>query len=87
MSVYLIHFSEPYKHARHYIGYTPRSVAARFADHVAGRAARLTQVVVQAGITLELVRKWPGETRVFERQLKRRGGAARICPKCKGDTQ
>jgi predicted GIY-YIG superfamily endonuclease len=80
MAVYLLHFSEPYKHARHYTG-TSKNVQARLRQHAAGRGARLLAVVQAAGITWELARVWPGG-RARERQLKRQGGASRHCPLC-----
>jgi predicted GIY-YIG superfamily endonuclease len=77
---YLIHFSEPYKHAKHYLG-SAEDVYARLQQHRAGQAARLTQVVVEAGIGLELVRTWPGG-RTLERRLKRQHNSPRLCPIC-----
>ena len=41
-TVYLLHFDQPYKHARHYVGWTARNVRCRLAEHAAGRGARLT---------------------------------------------
>jgi predicted GIY-YIG superfamily endonuclease len=38
--VYLVHFSEPYRHAGHYTGWTA-DLDARLAEHNAGRGARL----------------------------------------------
>jgi hypothetical protein len=38
--VYLLHFSEPYQHARHYTGWT-HDLDARLQLHRAGRGARL----------------------------------------------
>jgi hypothetical protein len=80
---YLLHFSEPYKHARHYQGFaeSSRSLKSRLAEHEQGRGARLLQVVKQAGISWTLARTWPG-TRTRERQLKNQGGASRRCPEC-----
>jgi hypothetical protein len=57
--VYLVHFSEPYRHARHYTGWTV-DLEARLAEHRAGRGARLLQVVAQAGIGWTLARTWEG---------------------------
>ena len=54
---------------------------ARLAKHAAGQGARLMAVVKEAGIEWELARTWPGG-RARERQLKRQGGAARMCPLC-----
>ncbi len=79
-TVYLLHFKRPYKHARHYIGYTT-DLAARLAEHRAGRGARLIAVITSAGIGFELARTWSGG-RGRERSLKRRHGASRFCPCC-----
>lgn len=81
-TIYLLHFDEPYVHARHYLGWTAGDdVAARLAEHAAGRGARLLAVVASAGIGWRLARTWPG-TRARERQLKRKGGMSRRCPLC-----
>jgi predicted GIY-YIG superfamily endonuclease len=80
-TVYLLHFDQPYKHARHYVGWTRRNVKRRLAEHAAGRGARLTAVVREAGIGWQLARLWPG-SRARERQIKRQGGHARHCPLC-----
>jgi predicted GIY-YIG superfamily endonuclease len=78
--VYLLHFEQPYKHARHYLGWTA-DLPARLAEHASGRGARLLAVVQAAGIGWTLARTWSG-SRVRERQLKRQGGASRRCPLC-----
>ena len=79
-TVYLIHFDTPYKHARHYIGWTT-DLPARIAAHANGTGARLMEVVTGAGISWQLARTWSG-TRSRERQIKRQGGASRRCPLC-----
>ncbi len=81
MSVYLIHFDQPYKHARHYLGYAS-DVSARLQLHASGQGARLMQVIVEAGITWRLARTWSGG-RDFERKLKSRKKASELCPFCK----
>lgn len=78
--VYLLHFTRPYEHARHYIGWTT-DLPARLFHHEIGRGARLLQVVSDAGIEWRLARVWPGD-RGRERALKRQGGASRCCPLC-----
>jgi predicted GIY-YIG superfamily endonuclease len=78
--VYLLHFQRPYKHARHYIGWTI-NLKARLARHRAGNGARLVEVITAAGIGFELARTWPGD-RARERQIKSQGGASRCCPLC-----
>ena len=78
--VYLLHLDRPYKHAKHYTGWTS-DLDARLAEHAAGRGARLLEVVKAAGIGWTLARTWQG-TRTRERQLKNQGGASRHCPQC-----
>jgi hypothetical protein len=48
-TVYLLHFTEPYRHARHYMGWT-ENLPARLALHTEGRGARLVEVVIGHGI-------------------------------------
>ena len=73
--IYLIHFTEPYRHAAHYLGYSD-DIPARLAAHAAGRGARLMEVITQAGIGWQLARTWPGKGRTEERRLKNRGTAS-----------
>jgi hypothetical protein len=47
--IYLLHFDRPYRHARHYCGWT-NDLPARLADHAIGRGARLLEVVAAEGI-------------------------------------
>ena len=78
--VYLLHFSKPYKHAKHYLG-SANDLSVRLQQHNAGQGARLTQVVREAGIDLILARTWAG-SRQFERKLKRQHNSPRLCPIC-----
>jgi len=82
--VYLLHFDQRYEHAGHYTGWA-EDLDRRLAEHLGGRAARLIEVITQAGIGFRLARTWPGVTRARERQLKRQGGASRHCPICQED--
>jgi predicted GIY-YIG superfamily endonuclease len=83
-TVYLLHFDQPYEHAKHYTGWAREGrLEERLEEHATGRGANLTAVVLAAGITWTLARTWPG-TRRRERQLKKQGGASRHCPVCKG---
>jgi predicted GIY-YIG superfamily endonuclease len=84
-TIYLLHFSAPFGHAKHYTGWA-RNLDARLAHHANGTGARLTQVVAAAGIGWTLARTWDG-TRSRERQLKRQGGASRRCPVCRAETE
>ena len=53
----------------------------RVREHQCGRGARLVEVVIGAGISLELARTWTGDRKV-ERLLKNRKAAPRLCPLC-----
>lgn len=81
--VYLIHFDRPYKHARHYIGYS-RDTVLREGRHRTGNGARLMRVVTEAGIGWRVVRVWQGD-RTFERSLKKRRNSKSLCPVCRGE--
>lgn len=83
-TVYLIHFKTPYKHARHYLGYT-ENFNDRMEAHRKGQGSRLLKVIMDAGIEWEVVRTWTEASRRTERKLKNRGGAARLCPLCRGE--
>jgi predicted GIY-YIG superfamily endonuclease len=78
--VYLIHFEEPYAHARHYLGAT-FNLEQRLALHRAGKGAKLLKAVNQRGIAWEVVRTWPGGWEL-ERALKARKNAPKLCPRC-----
>ena len=80
-TVYLLHFDQPYKHARHYVGWTARNVKRRLAEHEAGRGARLLAVVRAAGIGWQLARLWPGG-RARERQIKSGRAATPASARC-----
>lgn len=86
--VYLLHFDRPYKHAKHYLGFArdgrldERIDEHYFATPGDGKHHRLMQVIRAAGISFSVVRTWTGG-RQRERQLKRQGGASRLCPECK----
>ncbi len=85
-TVYLLHFSAPYRHAQHYIGFAA-DLPARLAQHEAGTGARLLQVVAECGITWTIARTWERATRTDERRLKNRGGASRLCPICRAQLE
>ncbi len=84
--VYLICFSRPYYHARHYIGYCndkEESLEQRIERHKRGDGAKLLRAVSHAGIDFEVVRVWPDGNRELERKLKSRKKAWRLCPHCR----
>jgi predicted GIY-YIG superfamily endonuclease len=81
-TVYLIHFRKPYRHARHYLGFT-ENLDKRITDHLCGMGARLMEVVTNAGIEWLLARTWQGD-RKLERRLKGWHNAKLLCPMCCG---
>jgi hypothetical protein len=92
--VYLWHFSRPLGNlsnaraqAQHYIGYADDpdgdalELERRAVEHLAGRGARITRAAVAQGIEITLVATWRA-TLGFEKYLKRRKEAPRLCPVC-----
>jgi predicted GIY-YIG superfamily endonuclease len=79
--VYLLHFARPYRHARHYLGWTD-DLEERLARHRDGRGARLLAVVTEAGIEWTVARVWDG-SRALERRLKSWHKARALCPLCR----
>lgn len=80
---YLLHFSEPISPnhtTQHYIG-SAADLDARIEEHRKGQGARLTEVAKERGISFEVVRTWEGG-RDFERKLKNRKNAPKLCPIC-----
>lgn len=86
-SIYLLHFNEPFRHARHYLGLAPNSLAYRLRQHSKGTGAVLMRHVKAAGITWMVAREWDIPTgytpREYEKKLKRRHSGVRLCPICK----
>ena len=82
---YLLHFDRPYRHARHYLGWTKdkATLARRVEHHRNGSGARLTAVVSAAGIGFTVARTWDKGDRTEERKLKNRKNAPRLCPVCR----
>lgn len=79
-TVYLLHLDPPFRHARHYTGWTS-NLDERLEAHRAGRGARLMEVVWEAGGSFRLARTWPG-SRALERAIKDLRNAPRLCPVC-----
>ena len=82
-TVYLIHLDTPLRHAKHYVGLAD-DLDARLERHRSGQGARMLAVCRERGITWRLVRTWQGD-RKFERRLKNRKEAPKLCPLCAGD--
>lgn len=86
--VYLLHFSEKFRHAGHYLG-SAADIDTRVASHRNGSGARLTAVIKELGISFVVARAWPTETvreaRLLEAKFKRtNNNGPRRCPICKG---
>jgi len=81
-TLYLLHFSKPFKHARHYLGFTKFADAeTRVLQHQFGQGSNLTKAVCKSGIELYLA--WQGQgTRADERRLKTCSHVSRWCPIC-----
>lgn len=88
--VYLLHFPRPYRHAKHYLGWTERELEARLHEHLTGQGSPLVySMCKQEGITtVEQLRACVAQTwaadRHWERTIKNRGGKAKSCPVCRG---
>ena len=90
--VYLIHFQESYRHARHYLGFvhSPGGLQKRLANHRAARLetwvrhrqSKLMAAVGTAGIGWELARTWENKTIEDERRMHRAGKNTQLCPIC-----
>jgi hypothetical protein len=84
---YLLHFSKPLGNptnaraqAQHYSGWC-EDLEVRVAQHLAGEGAKITRAAVAAGIEISLVATWRAPLS-FEKYLKRRKDAPRLCPVC-----
>ena len=82
--VYILHLDRPLSErhaARHYIGWCYR-LDSRMNQHLKGRGSRFMQVARERGIGFTLAAAFPGD-RNFERKLKNRKEAPRLCPICR----
>lgn len=82
--IYIIHFSSPLSHARHYLGFVEKAegLDARIKKHANGSGAKLTAAASKAGIEFAVVRVWPDGDRTYERRLKNRKEGPVLCPVC-----
>jgi hypothetical protein len=85
--VFLLHFEEPYHHARHYAGYaigTGRgsSYAKAIADCTAIGPHELVQAVQWSGIAIHVADVLVGEGRATQRRLRSSHNLSRHCPIC-----
>jgi len=80
--VYLLHFDRPYRHARHYVGFTT-DLKRRLEWHRLGKSAALMTAIKNAGIGFTVARVWHNVTVAFERRISRTS-IKRWCPLCAG---
>lgn len=83
--VYLIHFSKPFKHARHYIGYSEsmETFKNRLHHHRNNTGSKLLKAVNKAGINWRVIRIWQDKDYLFEQKIKRCGNSSNYCPVCR----
>jgi predicted GIY-YIG superfamily endonuclease len=79
--IYMMHFDKPFKHAKHYVGYTT-NFEKRLERHRKGGGSRLLRAVGESGIKYHVVKTWHGD-RSIERRIKNQKNAPRFCPICK----
>ena len=82
-TVYLLHFSRPYRHARHYVGFTT-DLDRRLRQHRKGVSSPLVRCVVAEGIEIFLARTWNEVAVSFETWLHNNGHHRLSCPICSG---
>jgi hypothetical protein len=63
------------------MGYATR-LDRRALQHLTGRGAKITQALHRRGIGFVIARTWPG-SRSFEKHLKARKNARKLCPICR----
>lgn len=94
--VYVLHFTQPYKHARHYVGATGLPIEEREAAHRGvvlhagdapyGRAAVLVKALLASGGDFVIADVFETTTLAeafeLEKKLKRQGSRARVCTIC-----
>lgn len=90
--LYLLHFAEPYQHARHYLGYAVgtgrgRAYAKAQCDGVLLGAHELVTSAQAAGIELVVADVLVGEGRERQRAMRRSHNLARHCPICRNATE
>lgn len=85
--LFLLHFAEPYAHARHYLGYAiGTGRGARYARDIAEGLAigphELVQAVQWSGIEIAVADVLVGEGRETQRRMRSNHNLARYCRLC-----
>lgn len=84
--IYLLHFTQPYRHAQHYLGFT-EDLDRRLQQHRSGRGSPLVAAAINAGIDFELAATWTGDRREERRLHRYKNSGARLCPICRAERQ
>lgn len=84
--VYLLHFDNPFSHARHYTGMA-KNIRKRVNKHADGKSGvGLMNAIKKANIGFQLARIWEcddiKQAYMLEHKLKRAGGKSKYCPLC-----
>lgn len=79
--IYVLHFNRPFKHAKHYIGWTEKLVD-RLDAHEKGNGSKLMRAVKEAQIGFSVANVFVG-TRDDERKMKKQKNGPRFCQLCK----
>jgi predicted GIY-YIG superfamily endonuclease len=82
--VYLLHLDSRWCGGNHYVGYA-HDIAKRVRQHWAGDGALYTRTALRHGMTLHLVRVWPGAGKDVELSIKRQGSGVAYCPWCQAE--
>ena len=82
-TVYILHFDQPFHHARHYVGFTNKDIYERFREHAGGSGAKLMAAVSKAKIGFAVSKTFADKTREFERKIKKQKNSWKHCPKCR----
>ena len=83
-AVYVLHLHPPFRHARHYIGWTDGAdVAERLIEHERGEGSVMLRHAARAGVRFEIAHVFVGADRHFERRLKNRKDVCRWCRLCR----
>jgi hypothetical protein len=82
--VYLLHFSEPYKHARHFIGAASNLTAVLDLIYEPARYSRSPLLIAahNAGVRFQIANLVEGDSRARDRWRARKEAAA-ICSICR----
>lgn len=84
LAVYLLHFEQPVRGKRHYVGITTAErLGARMIEHTTGRGAKLTSSACRLGVGWRLAHVWRTAQPALEATLERLKEQPQTCPVCR----